>query len=209
MFRRAFVELIIVLLVRWPRLMESTIIKKSIVFIYGKLIADDLDQVIKKKEDYDKPIINALRYIKSNFDQPQKVLDLGTGTGFGVFKTKEIIESKEIIGVDLSKNMLEIARKKAKAREGDNIFFEQQDASDLSYESNSFDLLMSNNCPCYLKEVARVLKPSGLFLFTLSYSGEKVMKHKPRLEKFLRRHGFQINKMDQGGNGVYIIAELS
>jgi len=69
----------------------------------------------------------------------QKLLDVATGTGdvaFGFYKKYDI----KVIGLDIAKKMISIARNKAK-KHSKNIEFIVGDAEKLSFEKKSFDAL--------------------------------------------------------------------
>jgi len=69
----------------------------------------------------------------------QKLLDVATGTGdvaFGFYKKYDI----KVIGLDIAKKMISIARNKAK-KYSKNIEFIVGDAEKLSFEKKSFDAL--------------------------------------------------------------------
>lgn len=92
-----------------------------------------------------------------------KVLDLCTGTGdIAGF----IDKSCEVIGVDFSDKMLEIARKKYPW-----VNFIEGDCTNLPFEDNYFDVVTISfglrnieNYDNALDEIYRVLKPNGLFM---------------------------------------------
>ena len=98
----------------------------------------------------------------------QTVLDVACGTGdigFEILKKYNI----ELINLDLSKNMLNIAKKKAKKKRFENIQFIQGDAEILPFENKSVDCLTIaygfRNIAHYekaLEEFYRVLKPDGI-----------------------------------------------
>jgi len=93
-----------------------------------------------------------------------KILDVGAGTGR--FSIPLAQEGHEIIHLDISKNMIEIAKEVANLRNLKNIEFIQQDlCKGLQYENNSFDLVLCLDSPlsyCYenyinvLKDLIRV-----------------------------------------------------
>lgn len=102
----------------------------------------------------------------------KKVLMLGCGTGeesklletFGVSPT-------DLIGIDLSNKSIEIAKKTYS-----DIEFVVGDINDLPFDSDSFDFVYSSLAIHYsstpekvYKEVYRVLKPNGLFLFSVGH----------------------------------------
>jgi demethylmenaquinone methyltransferase/2-methoxy-6-polyprenyl-1,4-benzoquinol methylase len=98
----------------------------------------------------------------------QTVLDVACGTGdigFNILKQNKI----ELINIDLSKNMLDIAEKKAAKKNLLGIQFIQGDAEMLPLEDDSVDCLTIaygfRNISHYekaLKEFFRVIKPGGI-----------------------------------------------
>lgn len=99
-----------------------------------------------------------------------KVLDIGCGPGF--FSILMAENGHQVTSVDFSEKMLENAKKNAKKYEvADRIDFLKMDAQSLSFENESFDLILSRNITWTLenpnqayKEWLRVLKPGGCFL---------------------------------------------
>lgn len=95
-----------------------------------------------------------------------KVIDLCCGTGDLGRIAKKLTPSCEVIGVDFSKNMTDLAAKKSP-----NIKYMKQDATNLNFEDNSFDYVLMGfglrnikDRQAALKEVYRVLKKDGAFL---------------------------------------------
>ena len=108
-------------------------------------------------------------FIKNlNIQHGQTVLDVACGTGdigFNILKQNKI----ELINIDLSKNMLDIAEKKAQTKKLENIQFIQGDAEMLPLENDSVDCLTIayglRNIAHYekaLEQFYRVLKPGGM-----------------------------------------------
>lgn len=102
---------------------------------------------------------------------PNKILDVATGTGdlvIALQKTGAI----EIIGLDISPNMLEVGRKKV-AQKGftDVITMVVGDSENLPYKTDYFDIITVafgvrnfENLEKGLAEIYRVLKPGGTLL---------------------------------------------
>lgn len=97
----------------------------------------------------------------------QKVLDIGCGAGFlSNFLAKE---KHQVTGIDLSAKSLQVA----KGRDQTNtVQYLQQDAFALPFPEKSFDVVCAMDFlehvqqPKYIvKEVARFLRPKGLFFF--------------------------------------------
>jgi len=101
-----------------------------------------------------------------------KVVDLGCGTGF--FTNILASKYKQVIGVDFSKSMLNFAKEKSTQ----DIQWVEADAYKLPFEDASIDVIYSNLMIQWcnplsglLKELIRVLKPGGLFVFTTLTEG--------------------------------------
>ncbi len=98
----------------------------------------------------------------------QYLLDIATGTGDLAFEAmKQNIP--DVLGLDLSPGMLEIARDKAKKNtiQG-NVEFVEGDSENLPFNDNTFDAVTVGygvrnfeNMELGLKEILRVLKPKG------------------------------------------------
>jgi ubiquinone/menaquinone biosynthesis C-methylase UbiE len=98
-----------------------------------------------------------------------KVLDLGSGTGYpALLGAQTVGQSGSIIGMDLAKDMLAVAERKANKRDLHNISFHIGDVTSLPFDGRSFDAVTSRFCLMFLPEIpkaaaeiARVLKPGA------------------------------------------------
>ena len=101
-------------------------------------------------------------------NSPQNILDVATGTGDLALELANIKGAK-IIGLDISKKMLDIGRKKILNQSlSDKITLVSGDAENLSYSNNYFDLITIGfgvrnfeNLIAGLNESNRVLKENG------------------------------------------------
>ena len=97
------------------------------------------------------------------------VLDLGSGAGFDAFLAAERVgEGGRVIGVDMTPDMLALARGNAEARGATNVEFREGRIERLPVEDDSVDLVISNcvinlstDKPAVFREVFRVLRPGG------------------------------------------------
>ena len=101
-----------------------------------------------------------------NINSGDNILDLCCGTGDLAILAKKDQPQCQIIGVDFSEKMLEIAKRKS-----NEIQFLQADATNLPFEDNFFDIITMGfglrniqNTEKAIIEVYRVLKPNGKFL---------------------------------------------
>lgn len=131
-----------------------------------------------------------------------RALDLGTGTGAGARAIRERFADADVIGADLSAQMLAEARKHAP-----EIMFVQGDASDLPFDDASFDLVAHSNMIPFLDEVARVLRPGAWTLFAFSSGPETPIWVEPeRLRVELERRGFTDFAEIAAGRGSAVVA---
>jgi arsenite methyltransferase len=99
----------------------------------------------------------------------QRVLDLGCGAGFDTFLAARRVEtSGEVIGVDMTPQMIAKARSNAESLGATNDEFVLGEIEALPLADSSVDLVISNGVfnlcpdkPTVLREVIRVLKPGG------------------------------------------------
>jgi SAM-dependent methyltransferase len=113
------------------------------------------------------------------------VLDLGTAVGHTAFTIAPHV--RQVIGVDLTSEMLDRARRLTRERGVTNVAFARADVGDLPFDSASFDIVTSrysaHHYPqpaCVASEVARVLKPGGTFILS-----DTVAPDAPALDTFI------------------------
>lgn len=101
--------------------------------------------------------------------KPQRILDLGCGTGSTTLLLKRAFPAAEVIGLDLSPYMLAVAEHKA-ASKGLSVTWIQGDAARVAFADATFDLvtaslLFHETPPTVTREVLsegyRLLKPGG------------------------------------------------
>jgi demethylmenaquinone methyltransferase/2-methoxy-6-polyprenyl-1,4-benzoquinol methylase len=105
-------------------------------------------------------------------DNPQKILDIATGTADMAILANRLVNPEKVIGLDLSSEMLEIGRKKVeKEALSSKIELLKGDAEAINFPDNSFDAVTVafgvrnfENLEKGLNEILRVLKPGGRLL---------------------------------------------
>lgn len=104
-------------------------------------------------------------------DATGKVLEIGIGPGSNL-KHYNNTKVTSILGIDPSKELNQIAKKKA-VKYNLNIEFLIESASSLSVDNNSIDTVVSTYALCSipepertLQEIKRVLKSDGIFIFS-------------------------------------------
>lgn len=100
-------------------------------------------------------------------DNPKVILDIATGTGDIAINLSKLKDS-QIIGVDISEKMLDVAGDKIRKMNINNITLELSKAEKLKYKNNFFDLISIGygvrnfeDLINGLKESYRVLKKNG------------------------------------------------
>ena len=113
-------------------------------------------------------IIWRKKFIKStHFSDGDRVLDVATGTGDVAFTIRKKYKT-DITGLDLSVNMLEIAKRKSIKLKINDIDFIEGDAENLPFNDDTFDKVVISyglrnlgDCKKGIEEFYRVLKPNG------------------------------------------------
>ena len=118
---------------------------------------------------------NTKKYLKES----QIVLDYGCGTGTASCEFASLV--KEINGIDISSEMIRIAKEKSAASEVDNVNFEKADIFDNRYQNESFDVILAFNMlhtvpnpQSVVQRVNDLLKLEGLFISITPCLGQKM-----------------------------------
>ena len=106
--------------------------------------------------------------------KPQRILDLGTGTGDGITPLLKKYPKANIIALDIAEGMLQVARKKTGwwQRLQGKVQYVAGEAEHLPLADNSIDLVVSNltlqwcDLPSVFTELQRVMAPGASVLFT-------------------------------------------
>jgi len=108
-----------------------------------------------------------VKMLSKHLGAGMRVLELGCGTGYF---TRELVRSgADVVAIDVSPELLEIARANCS---GSNVRYEIQNASALSYPDAVFDSVVGSSVLHHLeieealREIYRVLKPAGTIYFT-------------------------------------------
>jgi ubiquinone/menaquinone biosynthesis C-methylase UbiE len=141
--------------------------------------------------------------------KPEKVLDLGCGTGAGTLFLAREFPTASIRGLDLSTEMIGKAQAKIGLDPDARVSFRTGDAAKLPFGDDSFDLVAQVNMPVFFGQIARVLRPGGGLIIATS-QGERTPFSTP--EKLVRRklaaHRFDQIHAGAAGEGTWIAAKL-
>ncbi len=99
--------------------------------------------------------------------QPKKILDVATGTADLAIAALKL-NPDQVVGIDLSENMLSVGRKKLSKKGIEHINLMQGDSENLPFEDDAFDAITVGfgvrnyeNLEKGLNEMKRVLRPGG------------------------------------------------
>ena len=134
------------------------------------------DEQVKNKyaETYELTIAKTKKYLKSS----DRVLDFACGTGITTVKLAKDV--KEILAIDISKEMIGIAKNKIDNENLNNVHFNVCDIMDDTIENDSFDVMLAFNILYFLdnindvfERINHILKKDGIFISATDCLGEK------------------------------------
>ncbi len=129
---------------------------------------DDLNRVISLGIDV-KWRKKVVKIVSEN--NPKQILDIATGTG-DLALIMASLNPDRIVGLDISSGMLEVGKRKiAKAKLSDKIEMIVGDSEEMPFNDGTFDAITVSfgvrnfaNLDKGIKEIARVLKPTGVLV---------------------------------------------
>lgn len=135
----------------------------------------------------------------------ERVLDVACGPGNHSRKFAKAVPRGIVVGLDLSRPMLEEAGRKAREQKLRNVFFVRQDAVSLPFEDGAFDVVscgaglhLISPLDKALGEIHRVLAPSGRLVASVPRrpDGETASKLARLADKRLGIHLFAPGELE-------------
>lgn len=180
--------------------------KKYVIDDYNDIVQEYTEEFFDDKSD-EKYIDQFLQSLEG-----KNVLDAGCGNG----RDCKYINQKgfNVKGIDLSKEMLVIAKKMVP-----KVDFEVMDITNITYSDNSYDGIISNcsffhipveELPKTLNSFSKILKPNGKLLLILQEGLGEAMIEEPfrkgvyiyinyffvkQISELLLKHGFEIDSI--------------
>lgn len=129
-----------------------------------------------------------------NLSPGQTVLDVGCGIGGGDFYMARTF-GVNVLGMDLSSNMVEIATDRAVTENLPSVQFEVGDATKRDFKEGSFDVIYSRDTILHIADKLQLfkkfyswLKPGGKVLITDYCCGE--MPWSPQFQEYVKQRGY-------------------
>lgn len=124
---------------------------------------------LDERDEADRAFIGLYHQAVEGLDLSGKsVLEVGCGRGGGSSYIARYYDCARVVGGDFSSSTVSVAKKLNK--DVANLAFKTADAENLPFADNSFDVVInieSSHCysdlPSFIDEVARLLKPEGIF----------------------------------------------
>jgi len=116
--------------------------------------------------------VHAELIARASLASGERVLDVACGSGLVAFRAKDAVGPHgQVVGVDLSGQMIDAARRRVEERKVRNASFERMDAEHLQLPDASFDVALCALGLMYMpdperavREIRRVLRPGGRML---------------------------------------------
>lgn len=146
-------------------------------------------QAMLARRTIDNEIPPLRKYLKPRM----RVLDVGCGPGTITTDVAAAVSPGEAVGIDREESLIAEAREHARKSGAHNVNFRVEDANNLSFGEDSFDLAYSNAVLDWLpdpgralKEQVRVTKRNGIVAANLGDGGSLVYYPRcPNVEKWL------------------------
>ena len=131
-------------------------------------------------------------------DKPQRILDLGCGTGSSTLMLKQAFPEAGVTGLDISPQMLTVAKHKGK-QANLTVNWQQGLAEETNFEDAEFDLIsvafLFHETPveisqAILQKCHRLLKPGGQIV--ILDGNQQRLRHTPWLIKLFREPYSQV-----------------
>jgi ubiquinone/menaquinone biosynthesis C-methylase UbiE len=137
---------------------------------------------------------------------PERVLDIGTGTGEGALLLAREFPRASVRGIDISDEMIRSAQGKIGLDPEGRVAFRVADAASLPYDVDSFDLVAQLNMPPFFAEISRVLRHGGHVIVASSWGADTPFyTPNPVLEQGFRRRGIETVTTGEVQHGTYYV----
>ncbi|MBI5029037.1 MAG: methyltransferase domain-containing protein [Chloroflexi bacterium] len=150
----------------------GAVIPKGLGVVENLYSADEIAWLPESVKGYALGLGNPIRY--ADLQPGEFVLDVGSGAGIDTFlAAKKVGSTGQVIGLDMTPEMLERARANQKLIGATNVEFRQGTMENIPLDDVSVDVVISNGVINLsaekgqaFREFYRVLKPGGRLVFS-------------------------------------------
>jgi ubiquinone/menaquinone biosynthesis C-methylase UbiE len=161
------------------------------------------ERVRSDSAEYLTPLRAALDRLEA---RPARILDIGTGTGAAALELADRYPAAEVVGIDVSAEMIAQARARA-ADLNSRVRFLVADIAGFD-EDERFDLITMLNMPPFFDKVVALLRPGGFVVNASSYGSRTPFFTPPGLlKRGFQRRGVRTLAAEQAGLGTYYLAK--
>jgi SAM-dependent methyltransferase len=160
------------------------------------------ERVRSDAPEYLRPLDAALDHVEVS---PRRILDIGTGTGAAALDLADRYPQAEVVGIDVSAEM--VAQATAKAADwGGRVRFLVADIASFDDE-DGFDLIAMLNMPPFFDRVIALLRPGGFVVNASSFGPRTPFFTPPALlARGFERRSLRTLAVGQAGPGTYYLA---
>lgn len=156
---------------KWYTYLGSKVISPELRFMNYGYYNEDFHPKLSSIDEEERYPIHLYHYLCLKVKlRDLDLLEVGSGRGGGADYTLRTFKPKSVSAIDISKSAITLSKEFYSQH---NLHFLFGSADNLPFKDNTFDVVLNvESSHCYssfdnfLKEVARVLKPSSNFLFT-------------------------------------------
>ena len=136
---------------------------------------------------------------------PQRILDVGTGTGAAALMLADRFPGADVVGIDVAPDMIARARQKVAQRRS-SARFEVADISRLRSPAD-FDLIAMLNMPPFFEPLSDLLAPGGYVVHASSSGAHTPFYTSPAaLRRGFARRGLETVASGSAGDSTYFVA---
>lgn len=181
--------------VKYFRFMDFFYLPKPVI----ELSQSEVVAICDLRQDYAEHVIDlglnskiincAVSIIKELSKEPVEILDFGCGSGLSISMLSEQIPFATFNGVDISEKAVQTAKKR-----GFNVLLLND--SNLPFKDENFDVVVAifvlhfSISDHYFKEIFRVLKKTGIFIFNTYNQNKNILLSK------ISKYGFECKELD-------------
>jgi len=124
---------------------------------YDQFVSPDWDPLIYEKLYIPQQEDGKILIDKININKTDSILDIGSGTGNLTFELAKRAINGRVLGIDLSKNMIEYSKNSAEYSTLKNIDFIQCNLLEIDFES-TFNVIFSNYVLHWIEDLEKALR---------------------------------------------------